>query len=140
MSRPLMPPPLLVELDMRARRRSRRVVQVARIAFRAGHPGGAAGAGEIAVPGRVGMFLAHPAAAFASRAGGQHPRQIFFIFAFSFELSSASTSASGRWLRVLDPEVAWSGVLDPGCLECSATQAGGALSRQTLRSLTFDID
>src|ERR1700759_4230639 len=61
----------------------------------------------------------------AVRLGDQHPRQTFFIFAFSFELSSASTSASGRWLRVLDPEVAWSGILDPGCLECSATQAGG---------------
>jgi hypothetical protein len=70
----------------------------------------------------------------------QHPRQIFFIFAFSFELSSASMSASGRWLGVLDPEVAWSGVLDPGCLECSATQAGGAWSRQAFRSLAFDID
>ena len=111
------------------------------IAGRAGGASRATRARMLAFPWLVRVALADPAAAFALRAGGQHPRQRFFIFAFNFEFSSASTSASVRWLGVLDSEVAWyAGVLDPGCFECSATQAGGALSRQALRSLAFDID
>jgi GAF domain-containing protein len=94
----------------------------------------------MAFPTLLRVALADPAAVFAQEAGGQHPRQTFFIFAFSFEISSARRSASGRWLRVLDAEIAWSGVLDPGWLECSATQAGEALSRHALGSLAFDID
>ena len=64
---------------------------------------------------------------------GQHPRQIPFIFASSFEFSTASTSASGVWFGGLDPEAAWSGgaeILDPGRFACCPTQAGVALSRQ----------
>jgi hypothetical protein len=61
-----MPPTILVELNMRAGRRSRRVVQIARIAWRAGHPGGAADAGVLALPRRIGMVLADPAEADAN--------------------------------------------------------------------------
>jgi hypothetical protein len=52
-SRPLMPPSLLVELDMHAGWLPRRMVKIARIAFRAGHPG--ATAGLLALSSRVGM-------------------------------------------------------------------------------------
>ena len=40
------------------------MLQVARIAFRARHPGGAADGGRQVVPRRVGMVLTDPAAVF----------------------------------------------------------------------------
>jgi hypothetical protein len=57
-----MPPTFLVEFDMGGGRWPRRVIEIARIALRAGHAGGAACAGVLAVPRRVGMVLADPAA------------------------------------------------------------------------------
>jgi hypothetical protein len=57
-----MTPALLIELDVRAGGRARRMVEIARIALRAGHSGISAGAGTLAIPRRVGMAFTYPAA------------------------------------------------------------------------------
>jgi hypothetical protein len=44
------------------------MVQIARIALRAGHPGTSAGAGMFAIPRRVGMVFTYPAAILAKQA------------------------------------------------------------------------
>ena len=63
-----MTPALFVELDMGAGRRPRRVAEIAWIALWTWHPGGAADAGMSAVPRRVGVVLAYPAAVLAKGA------------------------------------------------------------------------
>ena len=55
-------------VSSKAPRKPRRVVFVGYVAGRAGHAGAAAAAGLCAVPRPVGMILAHPARAVATRA------------------------------------------------------------------------
>jgi hypothetical protein len=64
-----MTPALLIEFDMRAGRRARRMVEIARIALRAGHSCTSAGAGILAIPRRVGMVFTYPASILAKDAG-----------------------------------------------------------------------
>jgi hypothetical protein len=63
-----MAPALLVEFDMHAGRRSRGIIQVARIAANARHPGGATAAGVVAIPRLVRVVFAHPASVLAKPA------------------------------------------------------------------------
>jgi hypothetical protein len=58
---PLMPPTLLVELNTRSCRRSRRMIKIARITPRAWHPRAAAAASMLAIPRFARMVLAYPA-------------------------------------------------------------------------------
>jgi hypothetical protein len=50
------------------------MVEIARIALRAGHSGTSAGAGTLAIPRRVGMVFTYPASVLAKDAG--HQRRI----------------------------------------------------------------
>jgi hypothetical protein len=61
----LMPPALFVEFDTRTSRRSRGIIEVARVAARARHSGDSTAAGVVAIPSFVRVVFAHPGTALA---------------------------------------------------------------------------
>jgi hypothetical protein len=64
----LMAPAFFIEFDTRAGRRPRGIIQVARVAASARHPGGTAAAGVVAIPRLPWVVFAHPASVLAKAA------------------------------------------------------------------------